>query len=75
MSKLTLSVDEKVIERAKRFAEKRGTSVSRLVEQYLDLLARPPKLRDDTPVLRQLRGILKKGDSKDYRRHLVEKYR
>jgi hypothetical protein len=75
MSKLTLSVDEKVIERAKRFAEKRGTSVSRLVEQYLDLLARPPKLKEDPPVLRQLRGILKKGDSKDYRRHLVEKYR
>ncbi len=75
MSKLTLSVDENVIKRAKRFAEKRGTSVSRLVEQYLDLLARPPRLEDDTPVLRQLRGILKKGDSKDYRKHLVEKYR
>jgi hypothetical protein len=26
-------------------------------------------------VLRQLRGILKKGDREDYRRHLVEKYR
>lgn len=75
MSKLTLSVDEKVVKRAKLFAEKRGTSVSRLVEQYLDLLARPPKTEDDTPVLRQLRGILKKGDREDYRRHLVEKYR
>jgi hypothetical protein len=75
MSKLTLSVDEKVVKRAKRFAEKRGTSVSRLVEQYLDLLARPPETEDDTPVLRQLRGILKKGDRKDYRRHLAEKYR
>jgi hypothetical protein len=77
MSKLTLSVDEKVIERAKRFAERRGTSVSRLVEQFLDILARPPKPEpeDDTPVLRQLRGILKKGDREDYRRHLVEKYR
>ena len=75
MSKLTLSVDEKVVKRAKRFAEKRGTSVSHLVEQFLDILARPPKPEDDTPVLRQLRGILKKGDREDYRRHLVEKYR
>lgn len=75
MSKLTLSVDEKVVKRAKRFAEKRGTSVSRLVEQFLDLLDRPSKPEEDTPVLRQLRGILKKGEREDYRRHLVEKYR
>lgn len=75
MSKLTLSVDEEVVERAKRFARKRGTSVSHLVERYLDLLARPPKSGDDTPVLQQLRGILRKGDRKDYRQHLVEKYR
>jgi hypothetical protein len=75
MSKLTLSVDEKVVKRAKRFAEKRGTSVSRLVEQFLDILARPPRAEDDTPMLRQLRGILKRGDREDYRRHLLEKYR
>jgi hypothetical protein len=75
MSKLTLSVDEKVVERAKRFAEKRGTSVSRLVEQFLDILARPPVPEDDTPMLRQLRGVLRRGKRKDYQRHLVEKYR
>ena len=75
MAKLTLSVNEEVVERAKRFAKKRGTSVSHLVERYLDLLARPPKSEDDTPVLRQLRGILRKRDRKDYRQHLVERYR
>jgi hypothetical protein len=32
MSKLTLSVDEKVVRGAKRYAAARGTSVSRLVE-------------------------------------------
>ncbi len=77
MSKLTLSVDDKVVKRAKRYAEERGTSVSRLVQQFLDLLARPPALEEDarTPVLRRLRGILKKGDREDYRQHLTEKYR
>lgn len=75
MSKLTLSVDEGVVRRAKRFAEKRGTSVSQMVQQFLDLLARPPKPEEDTPVLRRLRGILKKGDREDYREHLVAKYR
>ncbi len=77
MSKLTLSVDDKVIRRAKRYAEKRGTSVSRLVQGFLDLLARPPAVEEDarTPVLRRLRGILRRGDREGYRKHLTEKYR
>jgi hypothetical protein len=40
VTKLTLSVDGAVVERAKRYAARRRTSVSRLVEQYLDLLSR-----------------------------------
>ena len=79
MSKLTLSVDDKVVKRAKRYAEKHGTSVSRLVQGFLDLLSRPPALKveedAETPVLRRLRGILKQGDREDYRKHLTEKYR
>lgn len=42
MPKLTLSVDKKVVRGAKRYAATRGTSVSRLVERYLDLLSKPP---------------------------------
>ena len=49
MSKLTLSVDVEVIARAKLFAEKRGISVSRLVEQFLDLVAQPLDLDEHTP--------------------------
>ena len=41
MPKLTLSVDEKVVRGAKRYAAARGTSVSQLVERHLDLLSRP----------------------------------
>jgi predicted nucleic acid-binding protein len=33
-----------------------GTSVSRLVERYLDLLSKPPKSDDQTPFLRMLWG-------------------
>lgn len=39
-SKLTLRLDEGVKERAKRLAEKRGTSVSKIVEDYFRLLLR-----------------------------------
>ncbi len=41
MSKLTLSVDEAIIERAKGFARRRETSISALVERYLEALTRP----------------------------------
>ena len=44
-SKLTLRLDEDLKEQAKRLAEKRGTSVSKIVEHYFKLL-----LQEDSPV-------------------------
>jgi hypothetical protein len=79
MSKLTLSVDEKVIARAKRYAEAQGTSVSQLVERYLDALARPPRVADEEvpEPLRRLRGLLKgvRFDREEYIDYLERKYR
>ena len=76
MAKLTLSVDERVVERAKRYARTRGTSVSGLVEQLLDLAARGSGGPDTTPpVLARLRGSLKGVDRRDYHRYLEQKYR
>jgi hypothetical protein len=79
MSKLTLSVDEDVIARAKRYAEKQGTSVSQLVGTYLDVLSRPPVVKDAgvSPSLRRLRGILKgvKFDREEYIDYLDRKYK
>jgi hypothetical protein len=77
VAKLTLSVDDDVIERAKTFAEGRGTSVSALVERYLDLITREPTLATDgqPPVLARLRGTLAGADVGEHRRHLERKYR
>ena len=73
MAKLTLSVDPSVVSRAKRYANQRGTSVSRMVESYLASLGAPASPQR-TPVLRSLRGILKNADREDYRRRLVRKH-
>lgn len=79
MSKLTLSVDDDVVRRAKQYAAKRGTSVSQLVEGFLALLTtrRAPKRRGPsrTPVLDRLRGSLKGVDPAAYGRYLEGKYR
>ena len=75
MAKLTLSVDSEVVARAKVFAERQGTSVSGLVERYLDHLTRPSVRGEAPPVLARLRGIAAGGDPEGYRRHLERKYR
>lgn len=79
MSKLTLSVDEHVVTRAKRYAQRRGTSVSRLVETYLDVLSRPLRVKEEDlpPVTRRLRGALRgvELDREDYIDYLERKYR
>jgi hypothetical protein len=76
MAKLTLSVDARVIERAKKYAQARDTSVSGLVEQLLDLAASGSTHPDVAPpVLSRLRGSLKGADIRDYRRYLERKYR
>lgn len=76
MSKLTLSVDDAVISRAKRYAKKQGVSVSKMVEAYLAAVAEPSsRVPEDTPILRSVRGVLKNADVKDYKRYLVRKYR
>lgn len=79
MAKLTLSVDEHVVASAKRYAEARGTSVSRLVQTMLEMVSAAPT---DTPgrcgappVLARLRGSLGRGSVTEYRRHLERKFR
>jgi hypothetical protein len=79
MPKLTLSVDRRVVARAKKYAAKRGTSVSQLVEEYLDQVSRPAPTSDEalTPLLRRLRSELKgvSLDVREYQRYLERKYR
>jgi hypothetical protein len=79
VNKLTLNVESAVVKRAKRYAAGHGTSVSRLVEQYLDLVSRPAASQEGelTPLLRQLRSELKgvSVDVADYHRYLERKYR
>jgi hypothetical protein len=74
MPKLTLSVDEKVVRGAKRYAAAQGTSVSRLVERYLDSLSRPFDMAQAPPVLRMLRGAAREMPADAHRKHLVRKY-
>lgn len=72
--KLTLSVDERVIERARRYSARHNTSISQLVTDYLSRLDTPSQA-NLAPWVQRLRGILPSDTSvADYRRHLEEKH-
>ena len=76
MSKFTLSVDDRVVSRAKRYANQRGVSVSEMVETYLaSVVEAVSPATQDAPILRSVRGSLKKADLAGYRKHLAAKYR
>ncbi len=76
MAKLTLSVHNRVVARAKQYAKARGVSVSQMVETYLAAVAAPPSpAAGPAPILRSVRGVLKNADIDGYRKHLAAKYR
>lgn len=73
--KLTLSVDEQVIERARRYSRRHNTSISQLVSNYLAQLDAGQDEASYSPTVRRLVGILPGDATVDqYRRHLEEKY-
>lgn len=79
MAKLTLSVDDGVVKRAKGYAARQGTSVSRLVERYLDMLSGEHTAGGArlSPRLARLRAEWRGASlaESDYRSHLERKYR
>jgi hypothetical protein len=51
---ITLSVDDRLIAKARRLARERGTSVNQLVREYLEQLVRPRPPQDFGKELRRL---------------------
>ena len=66
--KLTLSLDESIIQKAKEYANNNKKSVSQLVENYFRLITantEPPKSQI-APIVRDLTGALKVPEDFDY---------
>lgn len=76
-SKLTLSVNAEVVRRAKRFARQHRTSISAIVETFLNSVADSAPSPDEPqgPVLREMQGLLRSGARNEYQGYLAEKYR
>ena len=79
-TKLTLSVDKKVIERAKKYAKAHQVSLSGMIENYLQILTQQPKPDfEPTPLIKSLSGVIDLKSDFDYKSgyadFLNEKYK
>ena len=79
-AKLTLKLNQETIDQAKRYAKRRGLSLSKLVESYFRRLAELDEPLQEPPkgVVAELAGVLKGskiGEPRDeYREYLLKKY-
>ncbi|MEN8138627.1 MAG: DUF6364 family protein [Bacteroidota bacterium] len=79
-TKLTLSVDKEIIEKAKEYAKSQKVSLSKIIESYLSALtSHRSKEIEITPFVESLSGVIKLDKNfdykKDYTDFLIEKYK
>lgn len=74
-TKLTLTIEQSVIDKAKRYAKKRERSLSDLIENYLKALTSESVNNNDdiTPIVKSLRGTFKLPRNFDYKRELTDR--
>lgn len=76
-TKLTLRLEQQLIEQAKIHAKARGTSVSKMVADFFLSLEESGRGRESLPPLvASLYGVLEKTEAteSEYHRHLEKKY-
>jgi len=78
-TKLTIKLNNGVITRAKRYARFRRTSLSRLIESYLDSVTKDePDDLEITPLVKSLSGVIKLPEDFNYKKersdYLIRKY-
>lgn len=79
-TKLTLKLDQDVIEKAKDYAKSKKTSLSALIENYLQKLTEDKKdKRKITPLVKSLSGVIDLpvdyNHKNDYADYLINKYK
>ncbi len=75
-TKLTLRLEQTLIEQAKHYAKEHNQSLSQLTAHYFQVLVSESDKTDVMPPITQsLIGVLKTDvNPEDYKRHLEEKY-
>jgi macrodomain Ter protein organizer (MatP/YcbG family) len=68
-TKLTLSLDKKVIEQAKKYAKQKNISLSKLIEGYLDKVSSKEKAEPFiSPLVKSLSGVISLPKNYDHKK-------
>ncbi len=78
--KLTLSLNQTIIEKAKQYAKENNTSLSKMIEAYFNSLTyEEAKTIESTPLVESLCGVIELPEDYDYKktkaRHLIVKHK
>jgi hypothetical protein len=78
-TKLTLRLNKQVIDQAKKYAGEHDTSLSKMVENYLEAVVKSTVEENPvSPLVRSLSGVVKLQDQdldkETYHEHLEKKY-
>ena len=73
-TKLTLTIEQTIIERAKKYAKGKGRSLSDIIENYLKAITKEDNNETSnlTPIVKSLKGSFRAPDSLDYKKELTK---
>ncbi len=74
-TKLTLTVEKSVIEKAKKYAKGTQRSLSEIVQKYLESLVEESDKSELSPKIKNLAGSLKLPENFDYDKALDDYYK
>lgn len=79
-TKLTLRLDNNVIERAKNYAQNHKISLSKMIESYLDSITKQKSEKIEiTPFVESLSGVIELPSDYDYKKdysdYIIKKYK
>jgi hypothetical protein len=74
-TKLTLTIEQTTIEKAKKYANIKGRSLSNIVENYLKAITNEDNIEsiDLTPIVKSLKGTFKAPQNIDYKKELSKR--
>ena len=76
-TKLTLTIEQSIIEKAKIYARKKERSLSDLIENYLKAITNEDssttKEEELTPIVKSLKGTFKLPKNFDYKKELTDR--
>ena len=74
-TKLTLTIEQTVIEKAKKYANDKGRSLSDIIENYLKAITKEDNIESSelTPIVKSLKGSFNAHKNFDYKKELAKR--